>query len=160
MSVRFEDVLARDGRLVYTSVGTSMLPMLRPKRDILIIERPKGPLQRYDVPLYRRDSGKTILHRIVKVRPEGYVLCGDNQRRREPGVTDRQIIGVLTAFVRDGREIRVTDRGYRLYVRVWCGLFWLRAGALWSRDMAGRAKRKLRRVLSGPSENKHREGKA
>lgn len=142
MSVRFEDVLARDGKLIYTGVGTSMLPMLRQRRDLLIIRPAAGPLRKYDVPLYRRDTGKYILHRIVKVRPDGYVLCGDHQWRREYGVTDRQIIGVLTGFVRDGREISVTDRRYRLYVHVWCDLFWLRAGLLWCLALPGRIKRK------------------
>lgn len=154
MSATFEDVLARTGRLVYTGTGASMLPMLRPRRDLLIIEPPRGPLRRYDVPLYRRATGKYILHRVVKVRPDGYVLCGDNQWRREYGVTDAQVIGVLTAFVRDGREVRVTDGRYRLYVRVWCGLYWLRAPVLLALSLPGRLKRRISPAPSGPSDNK------
>lgn len=146
MTVRLEDVLARDGRLVYTCVGTSMLPLLRQRRDLLIIEKEAGRLKKYDVPLYRRDSGQYVLHRIVKVGAESYVLCGDNQWRREPGVTDRQIIGVMTAFVRDGREIPVTDKRYRLYVRLWCGLFPLRAALVWCAAMPGRLKRRWRQA--------------
>ena len=144
MSVRFEDVLARDGKLIYTGTGYSMLPLLRPKRDLIIIQRPSGRLRRYDVALYKRGPGEYILHRVMKVRPDGYVLCGDHQWRREYGVTDRQIIGVLTAFVRDGKEISVTDRRYRLYVRLWCGLFWLRAAILWCLALPGRVGRKLK----------------
>ena len=124
-----------------------MMPMLRQRRDLLIIERPRRPLRQYDVPLFKRDSGKYILHRILQVRPDGYVLCGDNQWRREYGVREEQIIGVLTAFVRDGREIQVTDRGYRLYVHLWCDLFPVRAAALWCRALPGRIKRKIRRTL-------------
>ena len=149
MSIHFEDVLARDGRLIYTNVGTSMMPMLRPGRDLLVIEPPSGRLNRYDVPLYKRDSGKYILHRVLKVQKNGYVLCGDNQWRREYGVSDRQIIGVLTVFVRDGKEIPVTDLRYRLYVHLWCDLFWLRAVGLWCLAMPGRVRRKLRGVLVG-----------
>lgn len=145
MSDSFEDVLARDGKLIYTGTGYSMLPMLRPKRDLIIIERAEGRLKKYDVPLYKRDAGQYVLHRIVQVRPDGYVLCGDHQWRREYGVTDRQIIGVLTAFVRDGREISAADRRYRLYAHVWCDLFWLRAGALWCLALPGRVRRKIGR---------------
>lgn len=145
MSASFEEVLARDGRLIYTGTGRSMLPMLRPRRDILVIGRPQGPLQKYDVPLFKRASGQYVLHRVLKARGGGYVLCGDNQWRREYGVTDRQIVGVLTAFVRDGKEIPVTDPRYRLYVHLWCDLFWLRAAALWCRSLCGRIKRKLTR---------------
>lgn len=146
MTLRFEDALARDGRLVYTCVGTSMLPMLRQRRDLLIIEKKEGRLKKYDVPLYKRDSGQYVLHRIVKVCADSYVLCGDNQWQREYGVTDRQIIGVLTAFVRDGREIPVTDKRYRLYVHIWCGLFWFRAAFLWCAVLPGRLRRRWRRA--------------
>lgn len=46
MTVRLEDTLARDGRLAYTCVRTSMLPMLRQRRDLLIIEKKEGRLKR------------------------------------------------------------------------------------------------------------------
>ena len=96
---RFEDVIERDGRLVYTNVGDSMRPLIRQDRDILIIEKPHGRLKKYDVPLYKRDSGQYVLHRVLKVRENDYVICGDNRYCKEYGITDRHIIGVLTAVV-------------------------------------------------------------
>ncbi len=154
MSVRFEDVVARSGRLVYTCVGTSMLPMLRQRRDLLVIERLSGALKRYDVPLYKRDSGQYVLHRVLKVCPSGYVLCGDNQWRREYDVREDQIVGVLTAFIRGGREIPVTDKRYRLYVHLWCGLFPVRAALVWCAAMPGRLKRRWRRAHGRRSRGK------
>ena len=124
---RFEDVIERDGRLVYTNVGDSMRPLIRQDRDILIIKKSQGRLKKYDVPLYKRDSGQYVLHRILKVRPDDYVICGDNRYSKEYGITDRHIIGVLTAVVRDGKEVPVTDMRYRLYVHLWCDFFPLRA---------------------------------
>ena len=123
----FEEILARDGRLVYSSVGDSMLPLIRQGRDLLVIEPAAGRLKKYDIPLYKRDSGKHVLHRVLKVRPDDYVICGDNRWRREYGITDRHIIGVLTAVIRDGKELSLNDRRFRLYALVWCGLFPLRA---------------------------------
>ena len=123
----FEEILTRDGRLVYTNVGDSMWPFIRERHDLLVIERPTGRLGRYDVPLYRRDSGQYVLHRILKVRENDYVICGDNRWHRETGITDRHILGVLTAIIRDGKEVPVTDPLYRLYVHLWCDLFPLRA---------------------------------
>lgn len=140
MNAHFEDVLARDGRLVYTTMGVSMLPMLREKRDLVVVERPSGRLNKYDVALYRAEGGKCILHRVIRVEPDGYVLRGDHNRASERGVREAQIIGVLTAFVRDGREIAVTDGHYRLYVRLWCALYLPR--------MALRAPRALARQIS------------
>lgn len=126
----FEAQLAQYGRLVYTNVGNSMEPLIRQGRDLLIMEQPCGRLKKYDVPLYRRDSGQYVLHRILRVRKEDYVTCGDNRCSREYGVTDAQIIGVLTAIVRNGREISMRNKWYRFYVHLWCDAFLVRAMVL------------------------------
>lgn len=123
----FEDQLAEEGKLIYTNRGDSMLPLIRQGRDLVKIEPVKGRLKKHDVPLYRRDSGQYVLHRIIKVRPQDYVLCGDNRWNKETGIEDRHIIGVLTAVIRDGKEIPVTHWMYRLYVHLWCDLFPVRA---------------------------------
>ena len=123
----FEEIIRRDGRLIYTNGGDSMRPLIRECLDLLIMTNPDGKLKKYDVPLYRRDTGQYVLHRVLKVRKEDYVICGDNRWQKEYGVTDRQIIGVLTAVVRDGREISVNDRRYRMYAHLWCDCFPLRA---------------------------------
>lgn len=123
----FEEILERDGRLIYSSVGDSMLPMIRQGRDLLVIEKPAGRLKRYDIPLYKRDNGRYVLHRILKVRDKDYVICGDNRYRPEYGITDRHIIGVLTAVITDGVEKPLTGMRYGLYVFFWCRLFCVRA---------------------------------
>lgn len=127
----FEEVLRRDGSLIYTNVGDSMMPLLREGRDLMVIERrPEGRCKKYDAVLYKRPNGKYVMHRILKVRREDYVICGDNQFVREFGVPDSWILGVLTAVIRDGKRIPVTDRKYRLYVHLWCDFFWCRAAIL------------------------------
>ena len=64
---------------------------------------------------------------MLKVRKHDYVICGDNRWSKEYGITDRHIIGVLTAVIRNGKEISVNDRKYRIYVHLWCDLFPIRA---------------------------------
>ena len=151
----FEEELARKGSIIYTNVGDSMLPLLRQGKDLLIIKRPKEwdnvcdyedtviKLKRLDIPLYKRDSGKYVLHRVIKVRENDYVICGDNRYRKEYGITDRHVIGVLTGIVRDGREISVHDRRYLLYAYLWCNLFWIRAVLLWMKQLPKRVKKKF-----------------
>ena len=142
---RFEDVIEHDGRLVYTNVGDSMRPLIRQDRDILIIEKPHSRLKKYDVPLYKRDSGQYVLHRVLKVRDNDYVICGDNRYSKEYGISDRHIIGVLTAVVRDGKEMPITDWRYKVYVHLWCDLFPIRAIILKFISIPKRLKRKLKR---------------
>lgn len=98
--------------------GVSMLPMLRQGRDKVILSPVKGRLKKYDLPLYQRDNGQYVLHRIVGVG-ETYTCIGDNQYALEHGIRQDQLIAVVTAFVRDDREIPVTDLGYRIYCRLW-----------------------------------------
>ncbi len=123
----FEEEIQRRGQLIYTNVGDSMMPFIKQGRDVLVISKVNGRLKKYDVPLYKRDSGQYVLHRILKVHDKTYVICGDNRWQREYGITDRHIIGVLTAVIRDGREIPVTNLKYRLYVHIWCDFFYVRA---------------------------------
>jgi hypothetical protein len=112
-----------------------MLPLLRERRDLLIIEkRSPGRMKKYDIVLYRRPSGKHILHRVLKVRKFDYVIAGDNRWEREFGVQDDWIFGVLTAVIRDGKKVELKGWKYRLYVFLWCDLFWVRAAILWLLD--------------------------
>ncbi len=124
----FEQVLGRGEQLIHSNVGDSMLPLIRQGKDLMVIApRPEGRCKRYDAVLYKRPNGRYVLHRILKVRKDDYVICGDNRCVREFGVPDSWIIGVLAAVLRDGkRELKVTDWRYRLYVHLWCDFFWIR----------------------------------
>lgn len=123
----FEEEIQTNGKLFYTNVGDSMYPLIRQDRDILIIEKVNGRLKKYDVPLYKRDNGKYVLHRVLKVRKDDYVIVGDNRYVKEYGITDKHIIGVLTGIVRGGKEISTKDIKYRIYVHIWCDFFPIRA---------------------------------
>ena len=138
----FEEIIQRDGKLIYTNKGDSMMPLIKEGRDLLVISAVNGRLKKYDVPLYKRDSGQYVLHRIIKVRKSDYVICGDNRYHKEYGITDRHIIGVLTAVIRNGKEISVTNRRYRLYVHVWYFLFPVRAFIMRARNVIRRIGKK------------------
>ena len=122
-----EAELAKNGRIVYPNKGTSMLPLIRQNKDLMIIEKPQGRIKRYDAVLYvRKRDGAYILHRVLRVKEDGYVICGDNCTRFEWGITDEDIIGVLTGVIRNGKELKATDFKYRLYVHLWCDLIFIR----------------------------------
>ena len=98
--------------------GVSMLPMLRQDLDSVLLMPLSGKLKKYDLPLYQRDDGKYVLHRVVAVG-ETYTCIGDNQFRPEPGLRQDQMIAVAAAFYRGAREIRCDSLGYQLYCRIW-----------------------------------------
>ena len=124
--VKFEEIIERDGRLIYKNKGDSMMPLIKEGRDLIVIEKADGRLKKYDVPLYKRDNGQYVLHRIIKVRENDYVICGDNRINMEYGITDKHIVGILSAVIRNGREISVKSKGYKLYVHLWYFIFPLR----------------------------------
>ncbi len=139
----FEEQLAIKGRLIHPNTGDSMMPLLREGKDLMVIEpRPQGRCKRYDAVLYKRPSGKYVMHRILKVRKNDYVLCGDNRCKREFGVQDDWILGVLTAVIRDGKTIPVTDRRYQRYVHLRCDFFWIRVFLIRFGRLLGKLKRK------------------
>ena len=99
-------------------------------------ERPTGRLKENDVSLYRRGEDY-VLHRVVRVLPDSYEMRGDNCLRREQGITDGEILGVLTGFYRKGgRYCSVKDPRYRLYVRCVRLLYPLRRAYLYGRSTA------------------------
>lgn len=117
----FEETLQCCGVLIYGNKGNSMFPLIKEGRDkVIIVPKGSGRLKKYEVPLYRRDNGKYVLHRVMKVRAADYLICGDNRSFLEPEITDSHIIGVMSGVIRKGKTIEVTDWRYRLYVALWC----------------------------------------
>ena len=136
-----EEELRSGKACVSTTVGDSMEPMLRNRKDTIIIEPVHGRLKRYDLPLYRRPDGKYVLHRILHVKKNGYVICGDNRWWKE-NVPDEWIVGVVTEFYRREEHIYITDRKYRQYVHLWCDFFWIRVLILRVKHILQRIKKK------------------
>ena len=118
--LRFEDYIEKNGSLTYTNVGVSMLPLLRQGKDMLIVSKRNGERCRAgDVVLYRRPPGRYVLHRVIEVRPDDYVILGDNCVNKEYGIRDDDIIAVMTGYIRKGREHSISEKGYRLYSFIW-----------------------------------------
>lgn len=104
--------------ITFSPMGQSMMPMLRQKIDTVTLSPIRAPLKKYDLPLYQRANGKYVLHRIVEVG-ERFTCIGDNQFIYERGLCREQMIGVVTAFTRAGKEHSVDEAGYQLYCRLW-----------------------------------------
>lgn len=129
VQTNFREILQTKGRLVYHCRGVSMLPLLRQKRDVLIIEKKTERCKRLDVALFVRPDGKYIVHRVLKVFPDGYWIVGDNCVSGE-NVREEQVLGVMTAVKRGGRMLQMNNWGLRLYAHLWCDAYPVRFLAL------------------------------
>ena len=114
----FRERLAAGQKVRFSPRGISMLPMLRQGVDTVTLAPLPEKLRKYDLPLYQRDNGQYVLHRVVEVG-ETYTCIGDNQFVTEPGLRHDQMIARVSAFTRGDREYSVTDLRYRLYCRLW-----------------------------------------
>ena len=139
----YERELSLHGKIIQRNVGQSMMPMLRANRDVMIIKKREGRLKKYDCPLYKRADGKYVLHRILKVREGDYVIAGDHCTKKEYGITDDDIIGVLCGFIRDGKVISTDSRRYKLYYHLWCDFFYVRVVILSAKSFVYRVIRRL-----------------
>lgn len=129
-----EEILKEQGKLVLTAEGNSMLPCIRPKKDVLILEPVKEEVCRHQVILYRKENGAYVLHRVMENSDHNsYVLCGDNQYRKEYGVQPEQILAALTGFYRGNQYIDCEkNKKYKQYVKLWCSPLFPRRCAVWA----------------------------
>ncbi len=117
MTESYEAVLSRNGELVFTPGGISMLPLLRHHENPVVLVPVEGRLKKGDVPFYKRANGQYVLHRIIKVRKDSYDLCGDNQVVIEKGVTDEMIFAKMVGFYRDGEYVSVEENWVVRYAK-------------------------------------------
>ncbi len=141
MSLSFEQLLERDGRLVYKTRGKSMLPMLYQERDLVIIEPISEPPKPMDVVLYKRGASY-VLHRVIHVLEDECLIRGDNTYSLER-VPNKSMLGKLVFFVRKGKRYEVTDRRYLYYARFWCAVYPVRMVFFRCRRLCVRILRKL-----------------
>ncbi|MGN0425195.1 MAG: S26 family signal peptidase [Acetatifactor sp.] len=108
--------------------GYSMYPLVNPNHGDAVILEPLGDRrpQKGEVVLFRRCSALNpgegdllVLHRIVRITSEGYYLVGDNQSQMEGPIERSRMCGVMTAVIKGGRRISVTDLRYRLFCGLW-----------------------------------------
>ena len=123
--------------------------MLRNRRDRIVV-LPKGDerLKKLDLPLYLRPDGKYILHRIIGVKDDHYVIRGDNTYVKEY-LPEDWIIGYVSEFYREDRHVLSSSKRYRLYAAVWNFIYPVRRFYMLLRGFARRCLNKLGSMFSG-----------
>ena len=113
--IDIKGILSSEGRYVGTTVGVSMLPMIRSGKDVIVVDKKTERLKPYDVALYMRGDAY-VLHRVLSVRENDYVIRGDNCYSDEY-ISEDAVIGVLTGFFRGNKAVDLNGEKYLNYVR-------------------------------------------
>ena len=110
-----KEVIETEGRFVGTTVGISMLPMIRSGKDVIVVEKKQGRLKKYDVALYTRGDAY-VLHRVLRAVDGAYIIRGDNCYSDEY-IPEENVFGVLTEFFRGDKKVDLKSKKYLRYVR-------------------------------------------
>lgn len=106
--------------------GSSMSPFLIHHRDTIYFKKPDRELRVGDMVFYRRGNGKYVMHRILRIRPEGFYMIGDAQWEIEGPLQREQIFGLITAVERKGKLIQPGDFWWEFFAKVWLRIIPLR----------------------------------
>ena len=140
-TIAYEELLAKDGRVMTHVVGSSMLPLLQDRQSIVIVEDIKNvPPEKGDVVLYK-SNGTYILHRIQRIKENEYEIRGDNTWVMEH-VPKGNLLATMTGFYRTP-ESKLTERNNPAYKLYKAALPAIR----WTRRIGGKIKRIIRKAL-------------
>ncbi|MDD6659231.1 MAG: S24/S26 family peptidase [Eubacteriales bacterium] len=144
-SKSIKEILDTYGKYTGLTMGTSMQPLIHQQRDNIIVVKNKGRLKKYDVPVYVTPQGKYIMHRVIEVHDDHYIIVGDNLTNREY-VTDDMICGVLVGFYKNGKKYIdcTASKWYKLYSKIWVALLPVRPALLF----IPRCINKIKRIFS------------
>ena len=94
--------------------GRSMEPTVYSERQTVFLVSP-DKIGRGDIVFYKRQSGKLILHRIIKECDDGsFVMRGDSQLKPEADVMPGQIFALVDSYTKkSGRLVRRGSFRYR-----------------------------------------------
>ena len=138
-----EEVILEGKSVKLSPRGRSMLPLLREKRDSVLLTPIRNKIKKYDIVLYKRDNGAYVLHRVIKIS-DTYTLIGDHQFYTERGIREDQLIAVVGEIYRNNKRVRTSSLLYRIYSRIWIKSAPVRLFML-------RVKRKIKRILKKKS---------
>ena len=96
--------------------GISMMPLIRPDKDLVTIVSP-DELKKDDIVLFVRPSGQFVLHRIFEIKKGRYNIIGDNQKVIEFKVPRERIVAKVKSIQRDGETVDFESKEYKKYLK-------------------------------------------
>jgi signal peptidase I len=104
-------VLSRGAPVRFQARGFSMYPLIRNLDVVTVSPLPRRSLRAGDVIAFRQPAnGALVLHRILRVEHDGFLVRGDNLPAPDGLVPAAAVIGLVTLAERDGAvTYRATD---------------------------------------------------
>lgn len=152
---RIKDELEAGKPVISFTSGVSMEPLLHDKRKknathVLIM--PVTEVCKVgDMPLVFMNDGRYILHRIIRVDEKAgkifYQTRGDNCIGSEY-VSQESVLGVVSEIYYKNKTVKVTDKNYNRYVRIWMKLYPIRKVWMRGKGFIFRRLRLLKKIIT------------
>lgn len=142
----YSQILSEKGVLSFSPNGNSMWPFIKNHKHTVVIQTPNNRINNLDVVFYTRQDGSYVLHRIVKILQDAYLIRGDSQTLVEKVPKDR-VIGVMTGFYKGKKYIPSTDEKYLKKVANWYKNSFVTRLRIKNFNLRNRIKNKLKRIF-------------
>ncbi len=115
-----EKMLKEGKTIQIRPTGYSMYPLIYPDRDEVVLAPIRGRKLKWgDVVIFRRKDGLLILHRIFKIRKQGYYIIGDNSPYVDGPINIEDICGIMTGFYHKGHYYSEKNVLYKASAYIW-----------------------------------------
>lgn len=115
---KVKEQINQEGYSIIRPKGYSMWPFIKNEKTIAVIRKFNNNVDVYDVIFYKRASGAYVLHRVIDVCIDGFVVCGDSQVNTEK-VMRENVIGVLTELINDNEVVFIRSKKHLRRVKFW-----------------------------------------
>lgn len=107
--------------LSFCLTGRSMLPLLRPKIDRIMVMPLSRPVKKGDIVLFHQKNycGEYILHRVIACKDHAVLTQGDGNPKPDGWIDRSQICGIAVGVERGKRSLNLQGFWLRLYGKVW-----------------------------------------
>lgn len=113
-----KEKLDSSSEVTLTVTGNSMYPFFIDNLTNVTLEKPIKPLKKMDIVLYKTPNNTWALHRIIKVKNDHLVICGDGQKRKEY-IKKEEVIGILKKYEFRGKVVLSDDKSFKIKSKIW-----------------------------------------
>ncbi len=102
-----------------TVTGSSMMPLLKPQRDLVWLEQCSvQQIKKGDILLFERSNGKPVLHRVRKIKNDVLIMNGDALYWTET-IEKIQVIACVKNFERNKKMFTCESKRIKLWNMMW-----------------------------------------
>lgn len=106
-----------NGKVIIKVTGNSMYPFYIDKETEVVLVKPPKILHRKDVVLYKNPDGIWSLHRIIKVKKDCLLICGDALLKIEH-ISQDSIVAIVKEHYHNNKLIS-NKLSHRIKVSLW-----------------------------------------